>query len=71
MRTSAQWANTHQAASAQILEKYTKVRVGNAARVVYAEELDPRAIQPQIDAAARYHLLKASFPAKTLIWSPA
>ena len=69
MRSSTQWANQHQAASAQILEKYTKVHVGNAVRVVYAEDLNPRAVQPQIDAAARYHLLKASFPAKTLIWS--
>jgi ABC-type nitrate/sulfonate/bicarbonate transport system substrate-binding protein len=69
MRSSAQWANQHQAASAQILEKYTKVRVGNAIRVVYAEDLDPRAVQPQIDAAARYHLLKSAFPAKSLIWS--
>jgi NitT/TauT family transport system substrate-binding protein len=68
MRTSAQWANAHQAASAQILEKYTKVHVGNAARVQYAETLDPRAIQPQIDAAVRYHLFKAAFPAKTLVW---
>lgn len=69
MRSSAQWANQHQAESAQILEKYTKVHVGNAVRVVYAEGLDPRAVQPQIDAAARYHLLKAAFPAKSLIWS--
>jgi NitT/TauT family transport system substrate-binding protein len=69
MRSSAQWANQHQAASAEILEKYTKVHVGNAVRVAYAQGLDPRAVQPQIDAAARYHLLKATFPAKNLIWS--
>jgi NitT/TauT family transport system substrate-binding protein len=69
MRTSAEWANRHQAESAVILEKYTKVQVGNAQRVVYAQDLDPRAVQPQIDIAARYHLLKAPFPAKALIWS--
>lgn len=71
MRESAQWANkpANYTQSAAILEKYTKVAVGAANRVVYAERLDPALIQPSIDTAAKYKLLKASFPAAQLISS--
>jgi hypothetical protein len=36
-------------------------------RSVYAERLDPASIQPVINTAARYGLLRASFPAADLI----
>jgi ABC-type nitrate/sulfonate/bicarbonate transport system substrate-binding protein len=69
MREAAVWGNKPQnyAQSAAILEKYTKVRVGSANRIAFADKLDPAWIQPQIDMAARYKVLKASFPAADLI----
>jgi len=69
MRESAQWANkpANYLQSAAILEKYTKVAVGNANRIAYGERLDPALIQPCIDVAAKYGVLKASFPAAQLI----
>lgn len=69
MRESANWANqpANFKASAAILEKYTKVAVGNANRVAYAERLDPALIQPSIDVAAKYKILQASFPASQII----
>lgn len=69
MREAGTWANDHQAQSATILQKYTKVRVGRANRVVYDESLDPALVQPQIDVAARYKVLKAAFPASEMIAS--
>ena len=70
MREAAQWGNkpSNLKDSAAILEKYTKVAVGNANRVVYGERLDPALIQPCIDVAAKYGALKASFPAAQLIY---
>jgi ABC-type nitrate/sulfonate/bicarbonate transport system substrate-binding protein len=69
MRQSAQWANkpANTKASAEILEKYTKVAVGNANRILYGERLDPALIQPCIDVAAKYGVLKAAFPAAQII----
>ena len=67
MRDTAVWSNAHQAETAVLLENNTKVHVGSANRVVYAERLDPAQIQPNIDAAAKYKLLKAPFPASELI----
>jgi NitT/TauT family transport system substrate-binding protein len=69
MRESAEWANkpANYKQSAEILEKYTKVAVGNANRIVYAERLDPALIQPSIDTAAKYGLVKSTFPAAKLI----
>ena len=69
MRQTAQWANkpANYAQSAAILEKYTKVAVGSANRIAFGERLDPALIQPNIDVAARYGILKASFPAAKII----
>ena len=69
MRESAQWANkpVNYKQSAAILEKYTKVAVGSANRIAFAEHLEPALIQPNIDAAAKYHVLKAPFAASQLI----
>jgi NitT/TauT family transport system substrate-binding protein len=69
MKQSADWANkpANTKASAGILEKYTKVAVGNANRIIYGERLDPALIQPCIDVAAKYGVLKATFPATQII----
>lgn len=65
---TARWANRHQSDSANILAKYSKIDMApSMARVVYAERLNPAQIQPMIDAAARYGLLKSRFAAADLI----
>ena len=67
MAQTARWANTHRRESAQILERWTKVKVTpDMARAVYAERVSAADVQPMIDLAARYHLIKAPFPAAEL-----
>jgi len=39
----------------------------NAARVLFANKLDVKQIQPVIDASAKYGALKATFPASQLL----
>lgn len=70
IRESGAWANKNGAASAAVLASATKldpVTLRTMVRSVYAEKLDPGSIQPLIDLAARYGILKAPFPAKDLI----
>ncbi len=70
MREAAAWANHHRHDSAVILAKYMKVepeRIESIARVTYGDHVTPDLIQPDIDAAARYGVLKAPFPAGDLI----
>ncbi len=70
MAQTARWANTHQSQSAVILKKWTKIEVTpDMARATYAEQFSLPQVQPQIDAAARYKILKASFPASNLFAS--
>lgn len=65
---AGRWANANHAKSAQILEAYTKVHVSpTQTRVEYAETLDPAAIQPLIDAAAKDKMMKAPIPARELL----
>lgn len=70
---TARWANTHHAESAAILSKFTKVSPDVAARMVrtaYAEHVDLATIQPELDAAVKYGLLKTSVSAADLLWTP-
>jgi NitT/TauT family transport system substrate-binding protein len=68
MAEAANWANRNQGESAKILEAHTGVTMGaNAARVLFANKLDVKQIQPVIDASAKYGALKATFPASQLI----
>ncbi|HEX3550392.1 MAG TPA: ABC transporter substrate-binding protein [Candidatus Elarobacter sp.] len=70
MRDCAAWANKNEAATADILAHVTKIdpaTLHSMVRSVYAERLEPGAIQPLIDLAAKYGLLKAPFPAQDLI----
>ncbi|HXP92054.1 MAG TPA: ABC transporter substrate-binding protein [Candidatus Binatia bacterium] len=69
MQTTADWANHHQADSAKILEQATGIPVDPlASRILYTDRLDPKAIQPVIDAAAKYGAIKATFPAGEMIF---
>jgi ABC-type nitrate/sulfonate/bicarbonate transport system substrate-binding protein len=70
IRAANKWANqpANRVRSAAILEKYTKVALApQNTRVVFADSLDPVLIQPVIDASAKFHVLKASFPANDFI----
>lgn len=68
IRETARWANANHARSGEILAKYTKVAVPpTMARVGYAEQSSPALMQPFIDAAAKYGVLRASFPANELL----
>jgi NitT/TauT family transport system substrate-binding protein len=68
MADAANWANRNQSESAKILEAHTGVPLGaNAARVLFANRLDVKQIQPVIDASAKYGALKAPFPASQLL----
>jgi NitT/TauT family transport system substrate-binding protein len=70
MHETALWANAHHRESAAILTAYTKIPADTlqaATRVTYATVLTPQSIQPNIDVAAKYGFLQASFPARDLI----
>lgn len=68
MANAANWANRNQGESALILEKHTAITLGtNAARVLFANGLDVKLIQPVIDASAKYGALKSTFPASELL----
>ena len=62
---TAKWANGHRADSAPILAKVAQLDLAVAqhmARCRYAEDLDPKLLQPSIDAAARYGAMDRPMP---------
>lgn len=68
---TAQWANTHQPQSALILAKYGKMDPAAAAkmlRVEYAPRFVISEMQPEIDLAAKYAGLTATFSADDLVY---
>jgi len=74
MHTATLYANTHFAETAPLIAAFVKVDPANLAqmkRVTCAEYLDPREIQPAIDAAAKYKVIDHGFPAQEMISSDA
>jgi NitT/TauT family transport system substrate-binding protein len=74
MRESALWANKNHRDSAVILAKYahmTTAQIGTFTRATYGDRLTPELIQPNIDVAAKYGVIKAAFPASDIISSAA
>lgn len=72
--TAATWANSHHHESAAILAKAMSASVEDvdaSARYAYGTALTAAYIQPSIDVAAKYHMIKARFPARDLIGVPA
>lgn len=64
---ASDWANTHRAESAAILERYSKATVlPTTHRALYHDTLRASDLQPVIDIAAKYGLIKKSFPAQDL-----
>jgi len=67
---TAKWANAHQADSAPILAKVAQLDLAVAqrmARCQYAEDLDPKLLQPSIDAAAKFGAMDKPIPATDII----
>jgi NitT/TauT family transport system substrate-binding protein len=67
---TARWSNSHHADTAPILAKYTKLdlaRTQSMTRVNFATSLDPRQLQPVIDAAYRHNQLQQPVRATDII----
>jgi NitT/TauT family transport system substrate-binding protein len=60
------WANNNRPASLAILAKYSQSTLVPTHRCYYPERLDARQLQPLINAAAKYGILKSAFPASDL-----
>jgi NitT/TauT family transport system substrate-binding protein len=70
MRTATLYANTHHAETAPLLAAFTGIDTAQVLamkRDTCGEYLDPRDIQPAIDAAAKYKIIDKSFPAQEMI----
>jgi len=67
MREAADWANRNPAETARIVGQLTHGPVSLSALPRYATTLDPKQMQPLLDAAARYGVLKSSLPAAELL----
>jgi NitT/TauT family transport system substrate-binding protein len=70
MRVATAYALSHHTETAPLIATYTGVDLANVLsmqRVDLAEYLDPRDIQPAIDAAAKYGIIDKGFPAQELI----
>jgi NitT/TauT family transport system substrate-binding protein len=70
MRDSANWANAHGHESAAMLAPHIKLtpeQIEASTRVAYGTDMTPDLIQPVIDVAAKYGLLRAPFSASDMI----
>jgi NitT/TauT family transport system substrate-binding protein len=65
---AADWSNAHPDDAAKILAKYTKTTV-TTMHARFTRELDPKLIQPILDAAAKYKVLPRQVSATEIIWS--
>ena len=61
MTETAQWANAHRAETGRLLAsrlKLTQAVTDAMSRTEYAETLTPETIQPPLDVAAKYGIIK-------------
>jgi NitT/TauT family transport system substrate-binding protein len=65
---TAAWSAANREKAADILEKYTKIRIPRI-RSTAATRLDPALIQPVVDAAWKYRMIDAPMEAKDWIWN--
>lgn len=71
VRETAAFTNTHRAETAQMLSEFSGIPlsvVQGMPRAVAGTSLEPRLLQPLIDAAAKYNVLRRSFPAQEIIY---
>jgi NitT/TauT family transport system substrate-binding protein len=74
LRETARWANANLAASSAILADVSKIplsTIGEMHRVTFGEVLDPKTIQPVIDATAQYKFLAKDFNVTDMFWAQA
>jgi len=67
---AAAYSNTHQPQTAPILAKYSGIELAtltHMTRARFEPALDPREIQPVIDAAAKYKVIPKGFDAREII----
>lgn len=67
---ASRWANAHRDLTLPMLVKYAKLDPGKTAgmrRARYATDLDPRLLQPVLDAAYTYHALEKPVQAASVI----
>jgi hypothetical protein len=70
LKATATWYNANHAASIPAVAAITKQEpdiIAKSVRSLYGTDAEPRLIQPVIDVAARFGVLKAPFPATELI----
>lgn len=70
MRAASIWANTHKDEAAAVLAKALNqdlARVKAIPRPTYETALTPALVQPGINLAAKYGVIKAAFPAQELL----
>ncbi|MGA2395164.1 MAG: ABC transporter substrate-binding protein [Candidatus Lustribacter sp.] len=70
MRAATAYSNSHHTETAPLIATFTGIDLAHAVtmqRVDLAEYLDPRDVQPAIDAAAKYGVIDKGFPAQELI----
>jgi NitT/TauT family transport system substrate-binding protein len=68
MEATSRWANANQPQSAKILQQETGVTVpAGMPRVLFGEQLKAEQIQPVIDVAAKYGVLRRAFPANDIV----
>jgi NitT/TauT family transport system substrate-binding protein len=68
---SAAYADTHRADTVGVVSKFTGISpavITSMTRTIAGSSLDPKLMQPVIDAAARYKLIPAPFDAQTMIY---
>jgi NitT/TauT family transport system substrate-binding protein len=64
------WANAHQSETGAMLLRYSKLSsdvVATMTRTVFADKLDLNRIQPVLDTAAKYGVLKTPIAARELV----
>jgi NitT/TauT family transport system substrate-binding protein len=69
----ATYTNAHRAETVDLVSAFTKVKpavVASMNRVTCGLQLDPREIQPLIDANVKYKVISARFDARDMIFTP-
>jgi NitT/TauT family transport system substrate-binding protein len=70
LQRAAIYANGHHAQTIELLAKFSgadPATIARTPRVTYATSLEPRFLQPLIDAAAKYKAIPAAFDAREMI----
>jgi NitT/TauT family transport system substrate-binding protein len=70
MGEASAFVNAHPADTVDVLAKFSAMdpaRIAKMHRISYATALDPRLVQPMIDACAKYKVIPAAFDAKDMI----